>query len=116
MSNKRQSTTFASYRIWYASHADADKKNASRERSALGKLGDFFNPHGLDAIDRPLVRKWRAWRGKKVSAATVRREEKLLERMLNAAVGKYLASNPLAGTKARAAAPAHERKTRKASR
>jgi integrase len=88
--------TFADHRAWYATHVTAKKRGAVRERSMLRQLGRFFDAYALAAIDVELREEWRTWRADDVGAATINREDEVLKHLLNLAVPKYLARNPIA--------------------
>jgi integrase len=87
--------TFAEQRAWYTEHVSAQKRGAVRERSMLKRLGMFFDAYALADIDRELVAEWRSERLEDVTAATVNREQEILNHLLNLSVPKYLEANPI---------------------
>jgi len=90
--------SFADFADWYADHIAAHHRGASKERSMLTRLCNWFDRYASIAdIDADGVREWMTARKRTVAPATVNRELDVLKLVLAAAVPKYLDKSPIAG-------------------
>lgn len=88
---------FTDFSEWYDTNVLARHRGASKERSRLRRLREYFADRPLHTIDIVLVQEWMTHRLKSVSAASVNRELDDLKLIFGAAVPKYLEKSLLLG-------------------
>lgn len=107
--SSRKPITFATYSVWFETHAIARMRGAERELATLKHLRAFFGTQPLTSITRARAQEYITFRlaqivprtkpQRPVTANTVNRETALLKAMLRDAVPTYLKVSPLAGMK-----------------
>jgi len=89
---------WTAHAAWYETHEIAHHRAATKERSMLAALTNYFERFtSIAEITAEVVKEWMTWRKRSVKAATVNRELDLLKRVLAVAAPKYLAASPIAG-------------------